>query len=369
MSQRNPERRVPKMDNDDSFMLYRGYTLNDAMLVGGPVFLAMVALMFLPEQFMFSGLLWSGILALCGIVVAITSPDHMKSTEWLIHNLSHRFRPSTVHNVALNGEYPHREQSQAPDHPITQSLSATQRTQDVLRVDRVFPSHGQYPGVTKQRDGTMIGLVKVHPANLTLATAGQWRNATSSLATFCNTLDYKTVLYHTNRQFDVDRFLQPYRERRGDDDLRAEPALEEVHEAFLEWYPEQHLRGGTTISEHYIVVGVRKDEVKQSAPEPSGVVDQLSEQPIFNRFTDDDDDNTREAVLRGRQREELYVRLEQVAGGIQDVPDVDSEIVDAEDHSELIARAWTREEMDVDLSEHISYTGVAHHEAERKVGE
>jgi hypothetical protein len=63
------------------------------------------------------------------------------------------------------------------------------------------------------------------------------------------------------------------------------------------------------------------------------------------------------------------VRLEQVAGGIQDVPDVDSEIVDSEDHSELISRAWTREEMDVDLSEHISYTGVAHHEAERQVGE
>jgi hypothetical protein len=356
------------MENGESFMLWRGYTLNDASLVGGPVFLAMVALMFLPERFMFSGLLWSGMLALAGVVVAVTSPEHMKSTDWLLHHLSHLFRPSTVHNLALNGEYPHREQPQAPDHPVTQSLSASQRTQDLLRIDRVFPSYERYPGVIEQRDGTLIGLVKVQPANLTLATAGQWRNATSNLASFCNTLDYKTVLYHTNRQFDVERFLQPYRQRRGDDDLRAEPVLEEVHEAFLQWYPEQHLQGGTTISEHYIVVGVAEDEVRRSAPEPSGMIDQLGEKPIFNRFTEDND-TIREAVQRGRQREELFVRLEQVAGGIQDVPDVDSEIVDAEEHAELVSRAWTREEMDVDLQDHIGYTGVSHHEAEREVHE
>ena len=368
MSQRNPERRVPKMENGESFMMWRGYTLNDASLVGGPVFLAMVALMFLPGQFMFSGLLWSAMFALSGIVVVVTSPEHMKSTEWLMHHLEHAFRPSTVYNLALNGEYPHREQPQAPDHPITQSLSATQRTQDLLRVDRVFPSHDRYPGVIEQRDGTLIGVVQVYPANLTLATSGQWRNATSALATFCNTLDHKAVLYHTNRQFDVEKFLAPYRERRGDDDLRSEPALEEVHEAFLQWYPEQHLQGGTTISEHYIVVGVAEHEVRRSTTEPSGMIDQLAEQPPFSRFTEDND-TTREAVLRGRQRQELYVRLDQVAGEIQNVPDVDSEIVDAEPHAELISRAWTREEMDIDVNEHIGYTGVSHHEAERKVNE
>jgi hypothetical protein len=367
----DPERRVPKFSNDESTPLWRDYTLNDAALVLGPGFLAMLTLMFLPDQFMLSGLIWSLLLGVVGVIVVLTTPEYMTATEWLTHHISHRIRPSEYHHIKLHAEHKHREQKEEPEHNfVTSALSATQRTQDILGVDRIFPSDEYGPGAIQLRDGTLIGAVRVLPANLTLATAGEWRNATSSLATFVNTIDFRVLLYHTNRQFDVDKFLSPYRQRRTDPDVRSEPALEELLESFLSWYPERLERDGTTISEYYIVVGVEEHEVRSDA-RTSGIADQLAEMPVFSYFVgpDEDDEEIPEAVIRGRQRKQLYDRIEQVINGVQQIPDTDSELVNAEDHAATIARAWQREEMNIDPAEHFGRNPVVHHSEERAVDE
>jgi hypothetical protein len=365
-TRQDPERSIPNVSTEDSIQLWKGYTLRDAALVGAPLFVGLVSLMFLPEAFALSGIITAILLSLLGVVIVRTTPEWYSSWEWVSHHLSHEIEPNELHHVKLHTDQPRREQQVDTDHgTISSALAANQRTQDILDIDRVYPSGAHGPGAVQQRDGTMIGAIKIYPANLTLATGQQWRQATSDLTTFVNTLDYRVKFYYTNRPFDVDGFLHPYRNRRTDEDVQNEAALEEVLEAFLDWYPDRLERFGTTISEHYLVVGVEEPEV-ESETETQGIVAKLTDLPGVSMLVDDtDEDETPEAVIRGRQRDQLYERLRKTYNRAQEVQGVDAEMLDAEEHAAVISRAWTRS----DRSPLISTSPAVHHEAEREVQE
>lgn len=369
-TQSRPERRIPKMSADDSAPLYRGYTVNDSLLVIIPTFIAMVVLIFAPPIFYLPGIGVSAIGSLLGVIAVITAPEYYTSWEWVSHHLNAFIRPTEYHHIQLHADHDHRQQQLEPEaHIVTKALVANQRTQDLIGVKRVYPSDDVGAGAIELTDtNKMVAAIQVSPANLTLATPRQWRNATSGLATAMNTIDFETHIYITNRSFDTEQFLEPYKNRRTDDDILDEPALEELLGAFLSWYPDRLESFGTTISESYMLVAVSPEEVK-SESRSTGLKDSLAEKPILSAFIDVDNKEIPEAVVRGRQRERLYDRVSQLKSAIRGINDVDSQELPAEDHAELIAWSWERKETDLDMSEQFSNLSVVHHQQEAQRNE
>jgi hypothetical protein len=369
-TRQDPERRIPSIDSDGSMPLWRGYTLYDALLVAMPFLIYIIIFQFIPAPLYLPVLGVMGLVSLFGVGVVLTAPEYYTSIDWLEHHVGHMIRANEYFNIPLQGDYKYREQREAPDHnPISQVFATDQRTQDVLGIERVIPSSGQAPGGVQMEDGSICTAIKIDPANLTLSTPQKWRNATTSLATTLNTLDYPIKIYQTNSEFDTERFMQPYRDRRTDDDILREPALEELLTAFNQWYPDRIESRNTTISEFYVIVGVAQPEVKSESRE-TGVREQLAETPGFSLFIDaNTGEEIPESVVRGRQMETLYTRIDQLVGSLRQIEDINAKSLPAEENAVAIGRAWTRDEHDSDAEELFSNNPVVYHQSEREVNE
>lgn len=369
-SENSAARRIPSIESTDSTPIFRGFTLNDIAVVGWPFSLYLVGFQFIPPWGYLPGLVAVVVLSMVGGVFVLTAPNYYSSSEWVTHHISHYIRADEYFNIPLQAEHKHREQKQEPEHGLVTSVFATdQRTQDVLGIDRIIPTEGGGTGAVQMRDGSLCAALKVEPANLTLAEPVDWRNATQSLATFVNKLDFPVKMYQTHRQFDTEQFIEPYEQRRMDDDVLAEPALEEVLTAFLDWYPDRIETRNTTISEYYLIVGVSQPEVESESRE-SGVADQIPDIPVISdALSSDDDDEIPESVIRGRQRDQLFERVQNVKGRIREIDDISAKEIPCEEHAEIISRAWTRKDIEGDVEDMINNTPVVHHESERTVNE
>jgi hypothetical protein len=351
------QRRIPQQA-DDSMSLIRGYTLDDAMLVGPGIAICIFTLALAPPIIRLQGVLLGVLAFLAGVVGLATTPDHYKSTEWVKLHAAHLARQSTYEHLTFHHDHAQRTQTDQPEQTTTQAIFATnQRTQDVLDVERVQPGTQRGDtGYVELTDGTLVGAVQIDPANLSLSTADDWSRTVTQLGSTINTLDFPTQIYRTSRDFDTDAFLQPYYERRGDDDVRNEPVLKTLLTEFLTWYPEELASRGTRITEFYVIVPVHPEEV-ESSRRTAGFKQQLAAWPLLGRLiTTNDEEDAPEAVLRGRQRETLADRLAMVRGHFREITDIDATRVDAVEHAELIAHAYQRE--DVDQQDQLQTNGI-----------
>lgn len=357
VSQADPERRVPQ-ERDESMVLARGITLLDARLFAPGIIVAMFSAVFgraladaigiTPLVFIVPGAVIGAVLLILGIVVYVTTPDHYTSWEWLKLHAGHRARPETYEHITEQYDHAQREQRDVPEHDFLASAFATsQRTQDLLDIDQIGPGRDGVDeldsdaGFIERTDGTLIGAVYVEPANLSLATSREWHNAAGALTSMVNTVDFKTQIYRTTRELDIEHFLSAYQARQGDEDVRSEPVLERLLDEFLEWYPAQLQRRGTKIIEYYVIVEVPEEAVKTTR-RTEGLTDQLADLPVFSWvFSDEDEEDRPEEVTRARQREKLNERLDDIKWKAQDIAnDIDPEVVDATDHAEVIQRAY-----------------------------
>lgn len=353
-AQRNQTQPIPQ-EEEDSFTIFRGYTVKDALLFApaGLVFIA--SAVFIPEiiarlpisvnQYILlgPGIGVSVLCALIGVVTLLTTPSHYSPREWASLHLRHRVRPSEVIHQEANYEQKNRETTEDQEMGfIASAVGSTQRTQDVTHVEEILPaSVSESSGVVRLTNGDVAGAVKVEPTNLSLATGQQWGSVVGELTGIVNTVDHSIKIYHTTRDFDVEEYLDPFVNRLNDDDVRSSPVLDAVLRDFLEWYPRELEMQGTKQSEFYVVVGVSEAEVKSTA-RSEGVIDQLADMPGFSFIFSSDDEELHESVIRGRQREQLYRRLEAVEQQVRKIEGVEGTILPAEDHAALIAESWQR---------------------------
>ncbi|MFD1588052.1 hypothetical protein ACFR9U_13795 [Halorientalis brevis] len=365
------QQRVPQQMND-SMTLWRGLTLSDGLLfmpgaiavlfslVVIPQVLEMVGIVVPQAVVMAPGIVIGAVLTVVAAITLKTTPPHYKSTEWLQLHLGHLAQPSEYFHITTHYDHDHREQKDHADYDFVKSVWATnERTQDVLNIEQINPGGDEHDdtGYLQRPDSTILGAVRVYPANLSLATYGEWQNAVENFASVVNTLDFEIQIYRTTRELDIEQFLSSYQARRTHDDVRGDPELETLLENFLAWYPAELQSRGTQMIEYYVVVPVAEDEVTSSR-RTRGVKDQIAEWPVISFFVDDDDDEEiPEPVLRGRQRETLYNRLETVKYQLKEIGDVDAERVSAVEHTEVLKRAY-RQESEVDLSEQMQTRGV-----------
>jgi len=355
----NAQRRIPP-ETEDSLEIIRGITLSDTLLVMPGMFMMILSLGVVPPILTLQAMFVSLCMILFGIIAVFTAPSHYDSTQWVMLHLRHRIRPPEYRHNEYQAEQKQREQTIDPSHGImTSAFSPAQRTQDFLGIQRVYPSSddGYDTGAVELEDGTLIGAIRVDPANMTLSTHNEWRNAVGELTSLVNTLRYPVQIHYTTREFDAQQFLQPYEERLTDADVMSEPVLEELLNDFLQWYPYQLAESSTRIAEFYVIVGVKEEEVERSA-RTEGLSDKLEDLPLFSLFFGEEEHDEPEAIQRGKQRNQLFDRLEDIKFRLSDIEGVDAERVTAESHAQVISRAWRREKVKVEPREQVTNIGV-----------
>lgn len=323
---RDAGKRVPKSLDEGTALINR-YTITDLLVVALPaVGVVLTMQLFVPPDASVAGyrvrrfVLPLGVVgALLGAVGVYLTPDHRGTDEWLATMLAYRRRPA--------------QQSHATAREYTQ-------------VERVLPD----ADAIERADGAFVGLVRVEPPSMALATDTEWREQAAAFQDFLNTtVDFPIQLYATTQPFDADAYLAHFEDRLEDPDVRETPQLEALINDYVDWYAADLKRRQATIRDHYVVVTVRPREVRF---EDESIVQKLTRLPIVGVFL--------QVWVAPRVEEEqaamrdtLDERLRLVARGLREIDGVSTSRVSAADATERIAEFWRGEAVTIDDPEQV----------------
>jgi hypothetical protein len=320
---REVSKRVPK-SIEDGAALVGSYTVTDLLVTALPaVAVVLVVQVLVPPETTIQGsrvrqfTLPLGVAgAVLGAVGVYLAPTHRATDEWLTTMLAYRRRPA--------------QQSHA---------TASDHTQ----VERVYPE----ADAIERADGALVGFVRVDPPSMALATDAEWREQAAGFQDFLNTtVDFPIQLYATTRPFDVEAYLQHFKDRLDDPDVRDNPQLTALIEEYVGWYAADLERRQATIRDHYVVVPIRPDEVRF---EDESIVQKLTRLPMLGVFLTvwlaPRVEDERAAML-----DQLDERLRLVARGLRDLDGVTTSRVPADEATELVAAFWRGESVSLDDS-------------------
>jgi hypothetical protein len=255
-------------------------------------------------------------LALCGIAVGALfvylTPDYASSLEWLNAFLNYHLSAS---------EFDHEE-------------AATQ-----TGIRRVHTEGG----AIERSDGAYVGLVKVTPPTMALATDAEWTRKAKAFEDFCNTtLSFPIQIFSTTEPFVVEQYLEHYESRLTDADVQDNPRLESLIEEYAAWYESDLEERQMTIRDHYIVVSVTPPEVQFDHDSLLGQFASIPLLGLLIRARLAPPQETRHEALA----DELHDRLGRVESGMRGIEDCQASRVDVEDGARVMARYWGAEPSD-----------------------
>jgi hypothetical protein len=323
---REASKRVPK-SLDSGTPLIGNYTVADLLVAALPAVLVVLGMqLFVPPETTVAGyriraftLPIGAVGVALGAIGVYLTPDHRATDEWLATMLEYRRRPS--------------QQSHA---------TASEHTQ----VERLYPA----ADAIERADGALVGIVRVEPPSMALATDAEWREQAAAFQDFLNTtVDYPIQLYATTRPFDVDAYLAHFEDRLSDPDVRENDQLEQLIEKYVEWYADDLERRQTTIRDHYVVVPVHPHEVRFEA---ESIVQKLTRLPVVGVFVGvwfaPGLEEERAAMLT-----QLDERTRLVARGLREIDGVSTGRVSASRAAELVAEFWRGEAISIDDAEQV----------------
>lgn len=323
---REASKRVPK-SLDGGTPLIGNYTITDLLVAALPAVLVVLGMqLFVPPETTVAGyrireltLPIGAVGVVLGAVGVYLTPDHRATDEWLATMLEYRHRPS--------------QQSHA---------TASDHTQ----VERVYPA----ADAIERADGALVGIVRVEPPSMALATDAEWREQAAAFQDFLNTtVDYPIQLYATTRPFDVDAYLAHFEDRLADPDVRENEQLEQLIEEYIDWYEDDQERRQTTIRDHYVVVPIHPREVRF---EEESIVQKLTRLPILGVFIQvwfaPGLEEERTAMLN-----QLDERTRLIARGLREIDGVSTGRVSASHAAELVAAFWRGEAVSIDDADQV----------------
>jgi len=316
MSQRDPAKRIPKFLGTDATLIGT-YTLSDAAIGLFPgVVVILLLQVVLPNTLTIRGyslqaltLPLAGCAILIGAIFVYLTPSYTTSIDWIGAYLGALRKPN--------------------EYDVDEAKAHTQ-------LERIHPEHD----AIERTDGAFVGMVQVDPPNMALATSAEWSERADAFADFLNTtVEFPIQLYSTTQEFPVEEYLSHYEDRLEDPDVKANPRLAGLIEAYTEWYEDEIESRQMTIRNHYVVVPVTPAEVHF---DQESLLQQLVRVPVIGllitawfapRVADE-----RQAMF-----DELDTRLRRVEGGIREIEGCESSRLSAQEALGVVGNFWTQE--------------------------
>jgi hypothetical protein len=241
-----------------------------------------------------------------GALFVYLTPTHISSLEWATTALAFRGR------------------TRETDHEASRA---------VPRLERVDTESD----LLERTDGALLGVLRVTPPSMALATDDAWSQAAESFAEFCNTVvEFPIQVYATTRAFPVEAYLDRYRARLDDPDVRANPRLAALIEEYVAWYAADLDARRMTIRDHCVIVPITPVEVQFQR---DSLVRQLTRLPlvgaVVRAVTRPPEAAVREALVTG-----LEDRLTRVEAGLREIDGCTPTRVRATEAATLVRAFW-----------------------------
>lgn len=313
MDTTDPAKRIPKSLGTET-KLVGTYSMSDVAVGLLPaVFVVLVLQVVLPSSLTVRGyavqtltLPLAGTAVVAGAVFVYLTPAYTTSLAWLGTFLTFKRQSKRLNHEAT------------PPH---------------TRIERVHP----HQGVIERSDGAYVGMVRVDPPSLALATDAEWQATAEAFQDFCNTVvEFPIQIYSTTREFAVEDYLARYEARLDDPDVKANPQLAALIEHYVAWYATDLEERRTSIRDHYVVVPVTPAEVQF---EQDSLLRKLAGLPLIGILV-----RARYAPRREEERAALVAaldeRLRRVENGLREIDGCHARRVDVEDATRLVGEFW-----------------------------
>jgi len=314
-----PAKRIPKSLGTDA-KLIGSYTLTDAAVALFPgVLVILITQTLLPSSLRIGGYqLQSLTLPLAALAIGVgvlfvyLTPGYITSLDWVL--LMARFK------------------SQPTGHGHDAAKAYTQI--ETVRSER---------DVLERQDGALLPFVQVLPPPMALATDAEWEAKATAFQDFLNTsVTFPIQIFSTTQPFPVDTYLDHYRERRSDPDVKDNPRLRALIDKYIQWYERDLNARQMTIRDHYVVVSVTPTEVRF---ERESVLNKLNGVPLLGTFV-----RAWNAPSEADQQETMFETLEErtrrVEAGIREIEGCQASRVDADDATQLVGEFWAGQELE-----------------------
>ena len=186
-------------------------------------------------------------------------------------------------------------------------------------------------------------MIQVDPPTMALATDEEWQQRASAFSSVLNaTVEFPIQLYSTTQEFPVDEYLAHYEDRLDDPDVKNNPKLARLIDAYRSWYADDVASRQMTIRDHYVIVPVTPQEVQFDR---ESLLQQLTGVPVVGalisawfapRLLDE-----QQAIV-----DELDSRLRRLEGGLREIEGCGTTRLNGEECLAVLGRFWTNEEYD-----------------------
>lgn len=274
MSTNDPRKRIlTEFGEPEEFF---GFTFGDLKLLIPSVFLGMLIVGNVPATIEFVGWGIAGGLVLGVLVLVYASPGHQPTQSWLKARLHHLRQPSILvltpddvtgavdEGQELTPEIEHqRQRDSRGDADIGRNSlltrSQTTRTQELTDIEEFHIAHG----AGERTDGYVYGAIRVHPANMALATQRDWARTVEQFGRVVNGIEFPFQIYSTVTPVDPERITTGYQNRLRKRSSDLDPEFRALLRTYREKLPRDFARRGTSIREFYVIVSVSALDVQQ----------------------------------------------------------------------------------------------------------
>lgn len=341
----NPTRRIlGDVGSDSGFLAFLDVSNADLLFLIPAVVAAMVSLelvVLATGQFFLGVALALLVLAGAGVYVSVC-PDHRTPIGLLYSLIDYHRRNRTMRFTDTN---PNDSSDTPPD------------VRDLTNVRAVEPA----ADAVRRTDETLVGAVRIDPANLALADASEWNRAAGGFGQVLNTLDFPVQIHSSARRVDPERLTGIYDDRRTDPDVRASPALQELVEVYRHRRPQAFRERGTSRRQYHILVPVSMQAVSladhpwvQRLRRLPAVGDRLAS-PLADGLLYDD----RRERIEKRQRAILADRRDHLVNQLMSLEGVEVTPVSAADLTTLLEEYWSGQRAEYpDAGPHLRTTPV-----------
>jgi hypothetical protein len=317
MVQRDPAKRIPKFLGTDATLIGT-YTISDAAVALFPaVVVLLIVQVLLPNSVTIGGyplqtltLPLAGLAVLVGALFVFLTPGYTSSIEWIGIYLGW-LRSSNEHDFE----------------------DAKQYTQ----LARLHPAHD----ALERTDGAFVGMIQVDPPTMALATDAEWsKQATAFAGVLNSTVEFPIQLYSTTQDFPVEEYLAHYDDRLDDPDIKNNPKLARLIEAYRSWSAEDVTNRQMTIRDHYVIVPVTPREVQF---DQKSILQQLARLPILGAFLSA---WFAPRVIDEQQAmfDELDSRIRRLEGGLREIEGCGTARLSAEESLAVLGQFWTQDD-------------------------
>jgi hypothetical protein len=298
------------------------FTFQDLWVIGPAVVIGLFCLIILSGTSLVLAWLVTGSLIGGSILLVWYVPPHRTAHGWIADVVS--YADATKEQALYDPETPKTPKSLTR---VSRFLSGDER-----------PSGAA--GAVLCSNNALVGAVQITSRDLALAPQSKWDEVADEFGAAINSLEFAFQIYATSRPVDVEALVAPYRQRKHEPAVQANPRLKQIIEVYETSFERAFNNRGVSVHEYYVFTSVTPLEVQLESQSGVQKFSRLPGGEILRSIGGARSDLS-EAEIQHRQWELLTERLATLESTLGGVSMCSADRVEPPTLRDLIEEFWT----------------------------